>query len=181
MLHRVLDLFRAPDPTSHWPPSRARSLALDLETGAINGIRPGAPWTDLADWGRPANRRPVAHNRLVYPEMGIAFLLDQERVSGADLHFQARDVFGYMSSPGVCEGFVPAQLRLVSGSGSEMRLTTATTPDEVRARLGKAWDDSNEQWLGLLYERTGWELEFEFDADRVLSSVHLTYSAGWEP
>lgn len=51
MLHRVLDLFRAPDPTSDWPSARPRPrpLALDLETGALNGIRPLTPWTELAD------------------------------------------------------------------------------------------------------------------------------------
>lgn len=175
MLHRVLDLFRAPDPTSHWPPSRARPLALSLETGAISGIRPHAPLTDLADWGRPANRRPVTHKRFVYPEMGIVLRLEQERMSGADLYFRARDALGNMSAPGACEGFVPAQMRMVAASGSGMLVTTATTPDEVRARLGKAWDDKTTGVLDLLYARGGWDLEFEFDADRVLSSVHITY------
>ncbi|WP_420126449.1 hypothetical protein [Longimicrobium sp.] len=152
-----------------------RSLTLDLETGAIGRIRPHAPWTDLADWGRPGNRRPVAHKRVVYPEMGIAFLLREERVSGADLHFQAVDALGMMSAPGECEGFVPAQLRMVAASGAGMLVTVATTPDEIRARLGKAWEDKGAQYLGLAYERRGWELEFEFDADGVLSSAQLSY------
>lgn len=106
--------------------------------------------------------------------MGIAFLLQEERVSGADLHLQARDALGGMSAPGACEGFVPAQLRMVAASGAGMLVTTATTPDEVRARLGKAWEDTTAGLLGLLYERGSWDLEFEFDADRVLCSVHLT-------
>lgn len=175
MLDRILDLFRAPDPTSGWPPARARSLALDLETGAINDIRANAPWTDLEDWGRPANPRPFAHKGFVYPEMGIAFLVEREWVLGAGVEFQARDVYGLVGPAAACEGFVPARLRMMAASGSEMLVTADTTPDEVRARLGKAGVDDNAEWLVLSYLRPGWELEFEFDADRVLASLYVTY------
>lgn len=175
MLDRILDIFRAPDPTSGWRLPSTRSLTLDLETGAINDIRRNAPWTDLQEWGRPANRRPFAHKSFPYPEMGIAFLIEGERVIGAGVEFQARDVYGLVGPAAACEGFVPARLRMVAAGGSGMLVTTATTPDEVRARLGKAGVDENAEWLVLTYLRPGWELEFEFDADRVLSSLYVTY------
>jgi hypothetical protein len=175
MLQRILGLFREPDPTTRWLVSSARPLVLDLETGALNDIRPNAPYTDLEKWGRPANPRPLSDKCLAYPAMGITFLAAEERLKGADLHFQARDVFGATSTPALYDGFVPASLRMVAAGGSEMRVTSATTPDEVRARLGKGWPHENPEWLGLLYQRGGWELEFEFDADRALSSVHITY------
>jgi hypothetical protein len=175
MLDRILDLFRAPDPTSGWPLARARPLTLDLETGAINDIRPNAPWTDLQEWGRPANRRPFAHKSFAYPEMGIAFLIEGERVLGAGVEFQPRDVYGLVGPASSCEGFVRARLRMVAAGGSGMLVTAATTPDEVRARLGKAGVDENAEWLVLTYPRPGWELELEFDADRALSGLYITY------
>jgi hypothetical protein len=178
MLDRLLDLFRAPDPTSTWPPARERSLTLDLETGALSGIRPGAPWTDLADWGRPANPRPVARSRFVYPGMGVAILLVRERVAAVDVQFQERDVFGHLNAGAVAQGFVPARLRMVGAGGSEMLVTLSTTPDDVRGRLGRAGVDECPEWLGLLYVRAGWEVEFEFDADRALSLVSITYHDG---
>ncbi|HEX6371314.1 MAG TPA: hypothetical protein VF006_20515 [Longimicrobium sp.] len=114
----------------------------------------------------------------MYPEMGIAFLVARERVTGADMQFQARDAFGLLGAPAVCEGFVPARLQMLAAGGAGMLLTPATTADEIRARLGRGHVDEGPEWLGLLYPRPCWELEFEFDADRALSSLCITYHDG---
>jgi hypothetical protein len=175
MFDRVLDLFRGADPTSDWRQRVTLPLVLDLRTGAVNGIRPNAPYTELAVLGRPANPRPVARKCFVYPEMGLVYALTDERVTGADAVFQARDVFGELDVAAEYEGFAPARLRMVDADGSEAHVTTDTTPDQVRARFGPAGEAEGPEWLGLAYDRGGWELEFEFDARRVLSRVTVTY------
>ncbi|HYR07949.1 MAG TPA: hypothetical protein VEQ60_09280 [Longimicrobium sp.] len=176
MLDHVLDLFRGADPTSDWRQRVTLPLVLDLRTGAVNGIRPNAPYKELAVLGRPANPRPVARKSFVYPEMGIVYLVSGERVMGVDVVFQARDVFGELDVAASYEGFAPARLRMVDADGSETYVTTDSTPDQVRARFGQAAEiDQDAEWLGLLYERGAWELEFEFDARRVLSRVTITY------
>jgi hypothetical protein len=180
MVDRVLDLFRGTDPTSDWRQRVTLPLTLDLRTGAVNGIRPNAPYTELAVLGRPANPRPVGRKSFVYPEMGIVYLVSGEHVMGVDVVFQARDVFGELDVAAEYEGFVPARLRMVDADGSETHVTTDTTPDQVRARFGQAAEvDDDAEWLGLLYARGGWELEFEFDARRALSRVTITYKEGW--
>ena len=177
MLDRILDLFRGPDPTARWRLSVPRPLTLDLATGAVNGIRPNAPYTDLMELGRPANPRPLARRTFVYPEMGIVFRVAGERVMGADVRFQPRDVHGDVNEAGACEGFRPARLRIVDAGGREMHVTPDTTPDEVRTHFGEAAevDEITGEWLGLLYRHPGLEVEFEFGPDRALGAVLVTY------
>lgn len=172
---RLPELFRGPDPTKSWRPSVHRPLVLDLRTGAVSGIRPDAPYTDLADWGRPANRRPLARGHFVYPEMGITFLVADGRVSGTELEFQPHDVFGSPSRAAGFDGFRPAQLRIVSANGSEFHATPCTTVDEVRARFGEpAYVEDDPEGPVLTYERPGWQLEFDFDTGGVLSVIGIT-------
>lgn len=176
MLDRILGLFRAPDPTATWQTSTARPLALGWATAEVNGIRPFAPYTELAELGRPANPRPLERLSFVYPEMGITFLVARERVAGADVEFQPHDVFGDPNEAGACEGFRPARLRIATSAGAAFDVTPATTPDEVRARLGEPESvDHNLGWLGLLYQQPRWEIEWEFGPEQALNSISITY------
>lgn len=175
MLDRAFDLIRGADPTASWRQRVTLPLTLDLRTGAVNGIRPHAPYTELSVLGRPANPRPVAHRCFVYPEMGLVYALAGGRVKGADAVFQARDVFGELDLAAEYEGFAHARLRMVDVDGSETFVTTDTTPGQVRARFGPAGESEGPEWLGLACDRGGWAMEFEFDARRVLSRVSLTY------
>jgi hypothetical protein len=181
MLNRILDLFRGPDPTERWRLSVPRPLTLDLASGAVNGIRPSAPYTELVDFGRPANPRPVAHGTFVYPEMGIVFnVAGDERVASADVRFQVRNVHGDVNAAGAYQEFRPARLRIVDAGGREVHVTPHTTPDEVRAHFGEpaGVDEITGEWLGLLYRHPGLEVEFEFGGDRALVSVLVSYQKG---
>jgi hypothetical protein len=176
MLDRIQDLFRGPDPTAGWKPSGARPLTLDWGTAAVNGIRPFAPYTELAGFGRPAHPRPLERLSFVYPEMGITFMVARERVAGADIEFQPHDVFGQPNEAGACDGFRPARLRLLAADGSELVVTPGTTPGEVRARLGEPESvDHNLGWLGLVYQQPRWEIEWKFGPEQALNSISLTY------
>ena len=54
----VFGLFRKEDPSALWPEDVGGDVVLDLRTFTLNSGPFGAPATELAPFGRPANPRP---------------------------------------------------------------------------------------------------------------------------
>ena len=66
----VFGFFRR-DPAAKWPVLAAVPLRLDTATGALNGVRLGAPAAAIAQFGRPDNRGATRAGQYEYRALSL--------------------------------------------------------------------------------------------------------------
>lgn len=144
------------DPTREWPEQAARIPDFDWSSLSLGPLRFGDPVERAEAFGRPDTFRwtQPGYCELFYARAGLLIAFDRGGFSyiawliGADAGRPERQGTHY-ATPSL---------------DGELTLTPATTPDQIRARLGEPLsEDTDEATSVLIYAGEGIVLEFEFD------------------
>jgi len=157
-------LFGPKDPTKDWQRTRELRLEVDLERGALNGVRLTEPADRLSFLGPVEDRAGLKADEFRYDSLGLSVGYDQEK---------AIDCFQFIQKDPACP-----QGRPFPGQcwyqGRILDLARATEPSFVEQVGSPYWRDEDEDEILLFYEFPAMEWQVEFAPDGTLNRILVT-------
>ena len=158
MFTGLLDMILG-DETRHWPPPAGEPLTLDVARQSLNRAKLADPPDRLREFGRPADRRPIASGKFHYPAQGVAIYLGKD---GRVMSFGV----AIDESPEIPRGFRRSPSLTLAANGRSVEVRAGMTLPDLAARLGVVpKEDRDEEEIIASFQAGGAECEIECELD----------------